>query len=123
MSPSLWSLLLEEPEGVRDGWEGRRQSQRWDRRGHRVQDGGHPLLSLDVGPRPSWRLVGDTPEPQLAHAVPSQCLHLSQKPYSSPASQEHLQVGQSQDDVSQGWPGLVFPTPKLITVIICCLTR
>lgn len=63
-----------------------------------------------------------TLKPQLADPAHSQRLHLSQKPCSSLASQENLQVGQGQSDMSQGSPRLVFPAPKLITVIICFLT-
>ena len=97
-------------------------AERWSR----VQDEGHPLFSLDLGPWLLLHMPGETLEPRLAHLAHSQDLHLPQKPCSSLASQKHLQ-GHEGQPMSQAKSlvllRLGFPAPRLITVINCCLMR
>lgn len=113
--------------GSGQGGRGRGRAKRCAGRWSRVQDERHPFFSLDFGPWSSLDLTGEILEPQLGCATHSQCLQLPWKPCSNQASQEHLRSHQVQLSVSQAkspcFAGAWLPpTPRLITVIICCLT-
>lgn len=131
MNPSLWSLLLDQRHGQSKsslrgsemGGKGGSRNRDWVRRCNRVQDERHHFSVLILAHDHCCIWLEKTLKPQLGHPAHSEHLHLSLKPSSSLAPQEHLQVDQGQGNVSQGSPGLGFSAPKLITVIIGCLTQ